>query len=94
MAESRGEAREAQAEHMELERRTEIAASQPGLQEGYTPDIKVIKVVKKLLGYLQPMVTLMAMMISPIEESKTCEKRDREALAQATSMVLTVSIFV
>ena len=94
MAASRGMAREAQAEHVALERRTEIAASQPRVHEGYTLDLEVAKVVKKLPGYLQPVVTLMAAMVSPTEESKMCEKRGQEALAQATSMVLTVSIFI
>ena len=36
----------------------------------------------------------MAMMVFPIEESKMQKKRGREALAQATSMVLMVSILV
>ena len=40
------------------------------------------------------MVTLMATMVPPTEESKMHEKMGQEALAQATSMVLTVSIFV
>ena len=91
---SRGAARKAQAEHMALERRIEITTSQSGVQEGYTPDPEVAEVVKKLLGYLQPVVTLMATMVPPTEESKMREKRGQEALAQATSMVLTVSIFV
>ena len=44
--------------------------------------------------YLQLVVTFMAMMVPPIEESKMRDKRRQEALAQATSMVLTVNIFV
>ena len=79
---------------MALTRRTEIAASQPGVQEGYTPYPEVLEVIKRLLGYLQPVVTLMTTMVPPTEESKMHEKRGWEALAQATNMVLTVSIFV
>ena len=36
----------------------------------------------------------MAIMVPPSKESKMRDKRDREALAQATSMVLMVSIYV
>ena len=63
MAATRGVAREAQAEQVGLERRIEIAGSQPDVQEGYTPDPKVVEVVKRLPGYLQPVVTLMATMV-------------------------------
>ena len=45
-------------------------ASQPGVLEGYTPDPELFEVVKQLPGYLQPVVTLMAMMVPPTEESK------------------------
>ena len=41
MAMSKGATREAQAEQVVLERRTEIAASQPCVQEGYTPNPEV-----------------------------------------------------
>ena len=37
------------------------------------------------------MVTLMATMVHPTEESKMREKKGQEALAQVTSMVLMVS---
>ena len=47
-----GMTREALAEQVGLQRRTEIMASQPGVLEGYTPDPKLSKVVKKLPGYL------------------------------------------
>ena len=94
MAASRGATKEAQVEQVVLERRIEIAISQPDVQERYTPDPVVIEVVKRLPKYLQPVVTLMATMVPSIEESKMCEKRGREALAQATSMVLMVSILV
>ena len=58
------------------------------------PDPEIAEVVKRLPGYLQPVVTLMAIMVPPSEESKMREKMGREALAQATSMVLMVSILV
>ena len=94
MAASKGVAREAQAEQVVLERRMEIAASELGVQDGYTPDLKVAEVVKRLPGYLQPVVTLMATMVPPTEKSKLCKKRGQEALAQAINMVLMVSILV
>ena len=55
---------------MGLERRTEIAASQPCVLERYTPDPKFTEVVKRLPGHLQPVVTLMGTMVPPTEESK------------------------
>ena len=66
----RGAAREALAKQVGLLRRTEIAASQPNVLEGYTPDPELAEVVKRLLGYLQPMVTLMATMVPPTEENR------------------------
>ena len=62
MAVTRGAAREAMAEEV-IERMTEIMASQPDVPEGYTPDPELAEVVKRLPGYLQPMVTLMATMV-------------------------------
>ena len=62
IAATRGAAKEAMAEEAVL-RMTEIAASQPGVTEGYTPDPELAEVVKKLPGYLQPVVTLMATMV-------------------------------
>ena len=50
-------------------------ASQLGALERYTLDPELSEVVKQLLGYLQPVVTLMAMMVPPTEESKLREKR-------------------
>ena len=91
MAATRGAAREAMAQEAVL-RRTEIAASQPGVGEGFMPDPDLAEVVKRLPGYLQPVVTLMATMVPPDEESKLREKRGREALDQGTSMVLLVSV--
>ena len=44
------------------------------MQEGYTPDLKIAEAVKKLPRYLQPMVTLMAIMVPPTKESKLWEK--------------------
>ena len=93
MATTKGAAREALAEQVGLLRRTEIAASQPDVLEGYTPDPELVEVVKKLPGYLQPMVTLMATLVPPAKESRLQEKRGQETLNQAASMVLTVSTF-
>ena len=42
---------------------------------------EVAEVVKRLPRYLQPVVTFMAMMVPPIEESKMRYKRHQEALA-------------
>ena len=78
---------------MGLLRRTEITASQPSVLEGYTPDPELAEAIKRLPKYLQPVVTLMATMVPPTEESKIREKRGREALNQAASMVLMVSAF-
>ena len=77
-----------------LSKLTKITASQPGVQEGYTSDPEVAEVVKRLPGYLQPMVTLIATMVPPTEERRLQEKRGWEALTQATSMVLMVSILI
>ena len=93
MAATRGVAREALAEQVGLLRRIEIEASQPDVLEEYTPDPELAKVVKRIPEYLQPMVTLMATLVPPTEESRLREKRGREALNQAASMVLTVSTF-
>ena len=65
--------------------------TQPGVDEGYTPDANIVEAIKKLPGYLQPVVILMATMVPLSEESKIWEKRGREALAQATSMMLMVN---
>ena len=72
---------EAQAGHIQLERLTEIAATQPGVEEGYTLDPEIVEVVKRLPGYLQPVVTLLDTMVPLSEDSKMREKRGREALA-------------
>ena len=56
------------------------------------PDLDLVEVVKRLPGYLQPVVTLMAMMVPPDEERKLWKKRGREALDQGTSMVFLVSV--
>ena len=52
MAILRGAPREAQAEHGQLERLTKITATQPGVDEGYTPDADIVEVVKRLPRYL------------------------------------------
>ena len=90
MAISKGTTREAQAEHVQLERLMEIGATQPNVKECYTLDADFVEAVKRLPGYLQPIVTLMATVVPSFEESKMLEKRGCEALAQATSMVLMV----
>ena len=93
MAATRGAARGGLAEQVGLLRRTEIAASQLDVLEGYSPDPELAEVIKRLPRYLQPVVTLMAMMIPPTEESRLREKKGWEALNQVTSMVLIVSTF-
>ena len=92
MAISRGAAREAQAGHMQLERLNKITATKPDVEEGYTLDPKIAETIKRLPGYLQPMVILIVTMVPPSEESNMREKRGREALAQAMSMMLMVSV--
>ena len=70
---------------------TEITTSQPDVPEGYTPNLELAEVVKRLPEDLQPVVTLMAMMVPPTEESKLWDKRGWEALDQGVNMVLLVS---
>ena len=84
-------AREAQAEHVQLERVMEIAATHPSVEEGYTLDANIAKAIKMLPEYLQLVVTFMATMVPSSEESRMWEERGQEALAQATSMMLMVS---
>ena len=48
----------------------EIATTQPDVEEGYTPDADINEVVKRLPEYLQPIVTLMAIMVLPSEENR------------------------
>ena len=55
-------------------------ASQPSMPEGYTSNHELVEVIKQLPGYLQLVVTLMATMVPPTEESKLLEKSGREAL--------------
>ena len=93
MVATRGATREALVEQVGLLRTTEIMAFQPDVLEGYTPDPELIEIIKKLTEYLQPVVTLMAMLVPPTEESRLPEKKGQEALNQAASMVLTVSTF-
>ena len=77
---------------MQLERMTEIATTQPSVEEGYNPDAGIAEAVKRLPGYLQLIVTFMATMVPPSEESKMWEKRGWETLAQATNIMLMVSV--
>ena len=98
MAASRGVAREvareAQGKQVVLERMTEIAATQPSVEEGYIANPEITEAIKRLPGYLHLVVTLMAMIVPSSEESKIRKKKGREELAQATNMVLIVSILV
>ena len=66
---------------MVLEWMTEIATFQLGVLEGYMLDPKLTVVVKRLPGYPQPVVTLMATMVPPTKESTMREKRGWEVLA-------------
>ena len=52
MVATKGTTREALADQVRLQRRTKIMASQPSILEGYTPDLELLEVVKKLPGYL------------------------------------------
>ena len=52
MAATRGVARETLVEQVGLLRRTKIAASQPDVLDGYTSDLELAEVVKRLLTYL------------------------------------------
>ena len=79
---------------MQLERLKEIATTQPSVEDGYTPNADIAEAIKRLPRYLQPVVTFMATMVLLSKESRMWEKRGWEALAQATSMVLMVSILV
>ena len=78
---------------MRLLRRSKIATSQPSVLEGYTSNPELTEVVKRLPGYLQPVVTLMATMVPPTDERKMREKKGWEAMNQAASMVLMVRAF-
>ena len=42
-------------------------ATQPGVEEWYTLDPDIAEAIKKLPGYLQPVVTLRATMVLPSE---------------------------
>ena len=55
-------------------------ASQPNVLEGYTPDLELVEIFKKLHGYIQLVVTLMATLVPPTEKSRLRKKRGREAL--------------
>ena len=48
--------------------------------------------IRQLPLYLELVVTLMANMVPPSEENKMRDKRGKEALAQATNMIMVVSI--
>ena len=59
---------------MVLERMIEIAATQLGVQEGYTLDPEIDEAVKRLSGYLQLVFTLMDTTVPSSEESKCWRK--------------------
>ena len=44
-------------------------AFQPNAPEGYTPDLELAEVIKRLPRYLQLVVTLMATMVPPMKDS-------------------------
>ena len=56
-------------------RMTENMASKPDAPEGYSPDLELAETVKRLPGYLQPVVTLMATMVPPTKENRMRDKR-------------------
>ena len=55
-------------------------ASQPNVLERYTPDPELVEIIKKLPGYIQLVVTLMATLVPPTEKNILRKKRGREAL--------------
>ena len=69
MEETRDATKEAMAKEV-VRRMTKIMASQPKVSEGYTPDLELVEVVKRLPGYLQLVVTLMATIVPSTEENK------------------------
>ena len=82
------------AEEGRQHRRREVIATSKQLDSngGSAADPDIMATIRQLPPYLQPMVTLMANMVSPNEESKMRENRGKEALEQATNMIMVVSI--
>ena len=75
-------------------RRREVVASsmRQDSEGGATTDADVSVAIRQLPSYLQPVVTLSATMDPPHEESKMREKRGKDTLEQAASVMITVSI--
>ena len=55
-------------------------------------DADVAIAIRQLPSHLQLMVTFLAEIVSPSEEGKLKEKRGKDAIEQATSMMMVVSI--
>ena len=72
----------------------EVVASseQPNSEGGAAADVYVTTAIRQLPSYLQLMVTLMANMVFPHEESKMREKRGNDTFEQVASMMMAVSI--
>ena len=58
---------------------------------GPAADPDVMATIRQLPPYLKPVVTLLANMIPPNEESRIREKRGKKVLNQATSMIIVLS---
>ena len=77
--------------HQRQQRETVATSEQPNSEGGHIPDPEVMATIRQLPPYLQHVVTLMANMVPPNEESRMREKRRNEALEQATNMIMMVS---
>ena len=67
-------------------------SEKPDSEGGPAVDLDIMATIRQLPPYLQLVVTLMANMVPPNEESRMREKRGNEALEQATNMIMVVSI--
>ena len=88
------EAARAEAGRQRRDREVAIPLDLSGHEGGYTPDPNVMATIKWLPSHLQLVVTLMANMVAPAKEDKLREKRGFNALSQATSMILVVSLIL
>ena len=57
-----------------------------------TVDVDVASTIGQLPSHLQPMVMLLAKMVSPSDEGKLKEKKGKDALKQVASIMVAVSI--
>ena len=74
-------------------RREAVDSSEQQVSKGdATADANVTSAIGQLLSHLQSMVTLLAKMVSPSKEGKLREKRGKDALEQATSLMMAISI--